>query len=174
MPRRHHQGNLGGPSESQYFANAQGNKNYLGYFKCFLGACHHCSGRFWADSKNSSLNCYPIGRTAVDSRENILMSRTRVVTDPEKRRTREERLGFRVDARTKKLVERAAALERRSLTEFCLTALTEATRTTIARHETIGLSERDREAFFDALVHPPKPNARLRPAFQSAQRQIAR
>lgn len=102
------------------------------------------------------------------------MSRTRAVTDPEKRRTREERLGFRVDARTKKLVERAAALERRSLTEFCLTALTEATRTTIARHETIGLSERDREAFFDALVHPPKPNARLRPAFQSAQRQIAR
>jgi uncharacterized protein (DUF1778 family) len=90
----------------------------------------------------------------------------------EKRRARGSRLGFRVDAQTKKLVERAAALERRSLTDFCLTALAEATRATITRHEAIVLSDRDRQAFFVALVHPPKPNARLRRAFQSAQDRI--
>jgi len=74
-----------------------------------------------------------------------------------------------VDAETKRQVERAAALERRSLTDFCLAALTEATRATIARHETFVLSERDRAAFFDALVHPRsptlgcgRPSARLR------------
>ena len=83
-------------------------------------------------------------------------------------RARAHRLGFRVDAETKHLVERAAALERRSLTDFCLTALTDATRATIARHESLVLSERDRAAFFDALVHPPKPNALLRRAFRSA------
>ena len=90
----------------------------------------------------------------------------------EQRRTRGTRLGFRVDAETKKLVERAAALERRSLTDFCLTALTQATQQTIARHESLVLSERDRAAFFRALIKAPKPNARLRRAFSSAQQRI--
>lgn len=90
----------------------------------------------------------------------------------ERRRARGERLGFRVDAKTKRLVERAAALERRSLTDFCLTALTQATRETIMRHETMELSQRDREAFFDALIDPPRPNARLRRAFRASRRVI--
>jgi uncharacterized protein (DUF1778 family) len=88
------------------------------------------------------------------------------------RRTRASRLGFRVDAETKRLVERAAALERRSLTDFCLTALTQATRETITRHESLALSERDREIFFDALIHAPKPNERLRRAFRAAEERI--
>ena len=100
------------------------------------------------------------------------MPRTSNLDDPEKRRIRGARLGFRVDAQTKKLVERAAALERRSLTDFCLTVLTQATQATITRHESIVLSARDREVFFDALVHSPKPNARLRRAFRSAQARI--
>jgi uncharacterized protein (DUF1778 family) len=81
-------------------------------------------------------------------------------------------MGFRVDAETKRLVERAAMLERRSLTDFCLTALTQATRETISRHESLVFSERDREVFFDALVHPPKPNARLKRAFRSAAERV--
>ena len=101
-----------------------------------------------------------------------VMSGTSALASTEKRRARSSRLGFRVDAQTKKLVERAAALERRSLTDFCLTALTEATQATISRHETLLLSERDRQVFFDALVHPPKPNARLRRAFRSARERI--
>ena len=94
-------------------------------------------------------------------------------THTRERRARAARLGFRVDAQTKKLVERAAALERRSLTDFCLTALTEATQATLTRHEAISLSARDREAFFDALIHPPRINARLRRAFRTAQQTIA-
>lgn len=92
--------------------------------------------------------------------------------EPQQRRSRATRLGFRVDAETKKMVERAAALERRSMTDYCLTAITEATQETIARHETLVLSERDRAAFFDALVNPPKPNARLRRAFREIQAQV--
>ena len=93
-------------------------------------------------------------------------------TDAEKRRARNARLGFRVDARTKKLVERAAALERRSLTDFCLTVLVENIAATIQRHKTLVLSERDRQLFFDLLIHPPKPNARLRRAFRDAKERI--
>jgi uncharacterized protein (DUF1778 family) len=51
-------------------------------------------------------------------------------------------MGFRVDEPTKALVERAAQLERRKLTDSCMTALTEAARRMIAEHETILLSER--------------------------------
>lgn len=82
-------------------------------------------------------------------------------------RSRGARLGFRVDAKTKSLVERAARLERRNVTDFCLTALIEAARQALERHASLVLSEVDRAAFFDALVRPPKPNARLRRAFRA-------
>ncbi len=101
------------------------------------------------------------------------MPRAATQADSERRRARSARLGFRVDNRTKKLVERAAALERRSLTDFCLTVLLDATRETIQRHETLVLSERDREVFFDTLVHPPKLNGRLRRALREAEKRIA-
>ncbi|MGA2252890.1 DUF1778 domain-containing protein [Terracidiphilus sp.] len=89
------------------------------------------------------------------------------------RGTRLQRLGFRLDPETKRQVERAAALERRSVTDFCLSALTQASQQTIAQHESLLLSERDRKIFFDTLVSPPKPNARLRRAFQSASTRVA-
>ena len=77
-----------------------------------------------------------------------------------------------MDRETKRQVERAAALERRSVTDYCLTALMEATRETISRHESLVLSERDREAFFEALVRPPEMNARLARAFDAADQTI--
>ncbi|HKO06341.1 MAG TPA: DUF1778 domain-containing protein [Alphaproteobacteria bacterium] len=91
----------------------------------------------------------------------------------EEHRTRGARLGFRVDHDTKRLVERAAALERRKLTDYCLTALAAAAEATVARHDTLVLSERDRRAFFAALVHPAKPNRRLKRAFRRERELIA-
>jgi uncharacterized protein (DUF1778 family) len=91
----------------------------------------------------------------------------------EEHRSRGARLGFRVDAKTKTLVERAARVERRNLTDFCLTALTDAARKTLERHESLSLSAADRAAFFDALVRPPKPNARLRRALRNERARIA-
>jgi uncharacterized protein (DUF1778 family) len=99
----------------------------------------------------------------------IIMAATK-----QERRLREERLGFRVDEPTKALIERAAQLERRKLTDFCMTALTEAARRTIAEHETIVLSDRDRAVFFDTLVNPPAPNGRLQRAFAQHQRRVVR
>jgi uncharacterized protein (DUF1778 family) len=95
-------------------------------------------------------------------------------TAKRERRRREERLGFRVDGPTKALIERAAQLERRKLTDFCMTALTEAARRTIAEHETLGLSKRDRAVFFDALINPPAPSERLQRAFEDHKRRVAR
>jgi uncharacterized protein (DUF1778 family) len=101
------------------------------------------------------------------------MRRTRTAPRHKERRAREARLGIRVDRRTKEIVARAAALERRSLTDFCLTALTAAARHTIAQHEILVLSERDRQIFFDTLIHPPKPPARLRRAFKLERERLA-
>jgi uncharacterized protein (DUF1778 family) len=84
-----------------------------------------------------------------------------------------ERLGFRLDGQTKQLIERAAKLEQRKLTTFCVAALTDAARRTIAQHETIALSERDRAAFFSVLVNPPKPSRRLERAFRAERRRVA-
>jgi uncharacterized protein (DUF1778 family) len=87
-------------------------------------------------------------------------------------RLRGERLGFRIDEQTKTLIERAARLERRKLTDFCVTALTDAARRTIAEHETLLLSDRDRAVFFDALVSPPAPSERLQRAFAEHKRRV--
>jgi len=97
-----------------------------------------------------------------------------VTTAKRDRRLREERLGFRVDEPTKALIERAAQLEQRKLTDFCMSALTNAARRTIAEHETIVLSERDRAAFFDTLVNPPTPSERLQRAFAEHKRRVVR
>ncbi len=89
-------------------------------------------------------------------------------------RGRGARLGFRIDSATKKLVERAARLERRSLTDFCLSALADAARHSVDKHSVLVLSDADRAAFFDVLVHPPKPHVRLRRAVSRERARVER
>ncbi|MBF0392478.1 MAG: DUF1778 domain-containing protein [Alphaproteobacteria bacterium] len=48
----------------------------------------------------------------------------------------------------------------------------EAAEGSIEPHEALILSERDREVFFDTLVNPPKPNARLLRAFTTERRLV--
>ncbi|NOT39640.1 MAG: DUF1778 domain-containing protein [Alphaproteobacteria bacterium] len=100
------------------------------------------------------------------------MPRKQAVTRPETT-ARGERLGFRLDEETKDLIERAAHLSRRKVSDFCLTALADTARRTLAEHETLVLSARDRAAFFDALVHPPKPSGRLARALAEHKRRVA-
>ena len=84
-----------------------------------------------------------------------------------------ERLGFRIDEETKDLIERAAHLSRRKVSDFCVTALADTARRTIAEHETLVLSERDRKAFFAALISSPKPSKRLARALAEHKRRVA-
>ena len=97
---------------------------------------------------------------------------TREATVRKPRPTRDDRLGFRLDEQTKALIELAAQLERRKVSDYCLTAIAEAARRTIAEHETLRLSERDRSAFFDALINPPEPNERLARALADLGRRV--
>jgi uncharacterized protein (DUF1778 family) len=77
-------------------------------------------------------------------------------------RARAERLEARVTAEQKSLIERAAALQGRTLTDFMLTSVQDAARRAIEEHQQLELSVRDSEAFVDALLNPKPINDRLR------------
>lgn len=77
-------------------------------------------------------------------------------------RTRAERLEARITVEQKTLIERAAALQGRSVTDFVLTSVQDAARRAIEEHHQLSLSVRDSEAFVAALLDPAPVNARLR------------
>lgn len=78
--------------------------------------------------------------------------------------SRRERLEARLSPAQKALMERAARLEGRSLTDFVVGSVQAAAIETIRRHEIVALAERDGLAFVEALANPPAPNERLRRA----------
>jgi uncharacterized protein (DUF1778 family) len=75
---------------------------------------------------------------------------------------RARRLAIRVTAEQKALIERAAALQGRTVTDFVLMSVQDAARRAIQEHNELELSVRDSEAFVEALRHPKPVNARLR------------
>ena len=100
------------------------------------------------------------------------MSASPANNPPQSTGNREMRLGFRVDAKTKDLIEHAAQLEQRSMTDYCLSVLIEASRQSVERHQRLELSEREREFFFDTLMNPPEPNERLTRAFAEMKAEV--
>jgi uncharacterized protein (DUF1778 family) len=78
--------------------------------------------------------------------------------------TRDARLEVRVSAAQKSLLQHAAALSGRTLSEFVVTSAQDAARRVIAEHESIRLSREEQQAFVQALLRPPEPNARLKRA----------
>ena len=87
---------------------------------------------------------------------------TNAATKTSRSRTRSERLEARVTAEQKTLIERAAALQGRSVTDFVLTSVQDAARRAIEEHQQLELSVRDSEAFVDALLNPKPVGDRLR------------
>ena len=81
---------------------------------------------------------------------------------PPRSRIRGERLETRVTADQKRLIERAAALQGRTVTDFVLSSVQEAARRAIEQHQRLELSVRDSEAFVEALLNPRPVNDRLR------------
>lgn len=76
-------------------------------------------------------------------------------------RVRGERLETRVTADQKRLIEHAAALQGRTVTDFVLTSVQDAARRAIKEHQHLELSVRDSHAFVQALVEPRPTNERL-------------
>ncbi len=83
---------------------------------------------------------------------------------PRSETAKRDRMHLRLDARTKRMLERAAAYEERSVSDFVLATATAAAERVIERHETVTLPAADWDVFFDALVNPPEPNEVLKAA----------
>ena len=81
---------------------------------------------------------------------------------PARGRTRAQRLEMRVTADQKVLIERAAALQGRTVTDFVLTSVQDAARRAITEHQQLNLSIQDSQAFVEALLNPKPVNDRLR------------
>ena len=76
-------------------------------------------------------------------------------------RARSERLETRITSAQKALIERAATLQGRTLTDFVLTSAQDAARRAIEEHQQISLAVGDSRAFVDALLNPRPVNDRL-------------
>ncbi|MBS3779379.1 MAG: DUF1778 domain-containing protein [Desulfovermiculus sp.] len=77
---------------------------------------------------------------------------------------RVKRLEARVTPEQKKLLEHAASLSGRSLTDFMIAAIQEVACRTIREHETITLGQEDREVFVNALLEEPEPTEKAKQA----------
>jgi uncharacterized protein (DUF1778 family) len=77
---------------------------------------------------------------------------------------RPERLEARLTQRQKALLQRAAAIRGRSLTDFVVSAAEEAAERVIRSEFVISLGAEDSAAFAAALLSPASPNRALRAA----------
>jgi uncharacterized protein (DUF1778 family) len=85
---------------------------------------------------------------------------------------RQERIETRVTADQKELLQRAAALEGRTLTDFVVRSVQLAAELTIRRHEELVLHATESQAFVAALLNPPAPNQALRDAAEHFRRTL--
>jgi uncharacterized protein (DUF1778 family) len=85
---------------------------------------------------------------------------------------RSARLEARVSAPQKRLLQQAAALSGRTLSEFVVTSAQEAAQRIIDEHETIRLARADQEAFVRAVLEPAAPNERLQRAAKAYRQRL--
>jgi uncharacterized protein (DUF1778 family) len=72
------------------------------------------------------------------------------------------RINLRTSAEAKAMIERAAAYVGTTVSAFMLQNAYEAAKRVVAEHEVVMLSQRDFEAFANALDTPPAPTAALK------------
>lgn len=80
-----------------------------------------------------------------------------------------ERFEARLTTVQKQLIQHAADLLGRSLSDFVISASQKAARKLIREHNIIKLSVEDSERFAQALLNPPEPNAALKLAAKEYQ-----
>lgn len=78
--------------------------------------------------------------------------------------SKKERLEARLTAEQKAVIERAAVIEGRSVSDFVTSAAVNAAARAIEAHENMRLSLHDAETFAEALLTPGEPNRALREA----------
>lgn len=85
---------------------------------------------------------------------------------------RAERLEARISGEKKAVLQHAAELSGRTLSEFVVESAQAAAMRVIQEHENIRLSQAEQIAFVTALLNPAAPNDRLRKAAANYRQQM--
>jgi uncharacterized protein (DUF1778 family) len=86
--------------------------------------------------------------------------------------TKTERLEARLSAAQKALLQRAADLQGRSLSDFVVSSVQRAAAAVIREHQLLTLTSQESQRFVALLLAPPQPNDRLRTAAARHQREV--
>jgi len=86
--------------------------------------------------------------------------------------SRTARLEARVTPEQKALIERAAAYEGRSVSDFLVQRAQDAARAVIEEREVVRLSPSQSKAFVEAMLRSPAPNDALRQAAKEYHRRV--
>ena len=87
-------------------------------------------------------------------------------------KSRGARLEARISVEQKTVLQRAATLSGRTLSEFVVASAQDAASRVVQEHETVRLSRAEQIAFVSALLKPPAANARLRQAAAAYRKQM--
>ena len=82
------------------------------------------------------------------------------------------RLEARITSDQKALIERAAAYEGRSLSDFVVATVQEAAKAVIRDHEVLPLDRSQSRSFVELLLNPPEPNEALQQAAERYHRDV--
>jgi uncharacterized protein (DUF1778 family) len=86
------------------------------------------------------------------------------------RSNRTERIEARISPDALAVVERAAEIQGRSVSEFIVDAAQQVAQKTIEETTIIRLSVEDQRQIIEALLNPPEPNEALHRAFEARRR----
>ena len=86
---------------------------------------------------------------------------------------KQQRFNIRLTSDAKERIEHAASLEGKTASSFMLSCALAQAEVTIREHDQMVLSRADAEAFFDALVHPPKMTGELASALKEHERRVS-
>ena len=88
-----------------------------------------------------------------------------------KKKNTRARLDVRITTQAKDKIEQAAVVSHQTVTDFVLTSLLRASEEALQRHDSIRLTNRDRDVFLAALDPEARPNSALRKAAEKFKRQ---
>jgi uncharacterized protein (DUF1778 family) len=89
------------------------------------------------------------------------MSATSQSPSKREKRAKPKRLEARLTTEQKELLQLAAEIEGTTITDFVVRSAQTEARRIIEEHTRLRLSLEDSQAFVEALLHPPEPNARM-------------
>ena len=91
-----------------------------------------------------------------------------------KKRASTARLDVRLNPQAKEKIEQAAVVSHQTVTDFVVTSLLRASDEALRHHDTIRLTNRDRDLFLAALDANVRPNRALHKAVEKFKRQSSK